>query len=68
MAYKTKEHISTLKEILDRAAGKTVAIPIVVFSESDVNRARSVLDRLLASSLKAEVSSIRKITKQVQGI
>lgn len=68
MAYKTKKHESTLKEILDKVAGKTVAIPAVVYSESDVNRARSVLDSLLASSTKTEVSSIRKITKQVRVI
>jgi hypothetical protein len=68
MTYKTKEHIPNLKEILDRAAGKTIAVPIIVYSEIDVNRARSVLDRLVALSLRSEVSSIRKITKQVQNI
>ena len=68
MAYKTKEHISTLTEILNKAAGKSVPASTVLYSKSDANRARSVLDRLLAPSFKSEVSSIRKIPKQVQGV
>jgi hypothetical protein len=64
--YKTATHTPRLKEILDRAAGKVVPVVSVVYSNSDIQRARSVLDRLLQHSQQAEVSSVRNLPKQLQ--
>lgn len=66
MAYKTVRDSSTLQEILSRAAGKVTAEPPVIYSSSDIQRARSVLDRLLLTASKVEVSRIRALPKQLE--
>lgn len=52
-----------MQEILARAAGKTITKVPVVYCETDIKRARSVLDRLLDTANRLEVSRISDIVR-----
>lgn len=64
--YKKKEESLTIASVLAKLEGKAItAYTPIVYTEREISRARSVLDRLLEESKKSEVSSIVPKRKQI---
>lgn len=63
--YKTRQELPKLQEVLAKLRGDELPVPKrVVYTESEIKSAKTVLERLLANMNKREVSYIRIVREE----